>query len=71
MPDQFAESGELLALTVGRCARCDGDHPDLAVTKFVQSVVISGRTFDYWAPCPTTGGPILVEVAPMPDVEHR
>lgn len=41
------------------CARCGGDH-SLRFTEFVQPLVLGEHILTHWAPCPTTGDPILM-----------
>ncbi len=45
-------------LTVQACARCGADHADLAFQAFARPPLPS----THWAPCPTTGEPILLQV---------
>ena len=50
------------------CARCDGEgHPGLIFYKFERPPVVGDATFEYWAFCPATGEPILMQVMDAPD----
>jgi hypothetical protein len=47
------------------CARCGGDHTDLAFEKLEQPVEREGApTITFWCPCPTNGQPILMRFEP-------
>lgn len=50
-----------IALTSGlrACARCGGIHDELLEWKLFQR---PPDNYKFWAPCPTTGDPILLEV---------
>lgn len=56
---------------VGNCARCGGDHDDVAVFKFKQPFAppeAAPIVWASWAECPTTGDPILIsEIGAEPD----
>jgi hypothetical protein len=45
------------------CARCDQDHAGLSFQALHRPVEVepgvAAYTFTHWAPCPTTGEPIL------------
>jgi hypothetical protein len=57
-----------LSSGLANCARCGGDHPDrLEWRRFGRPVVIDERTwFSHWAPCPSTGEPILLQQQKTP-----
>lgn len=46
------------------CARCGQEHQALAIQKLAQPVFMDEPSkevlFNYWAPCPTNGDPVLV-----------
>lgn len=56
--------------SVGRCARCNGDHRHVAFTRLEHPVpdveVVGGWT--HWAPCPANGQPILLAVRKTSEV---
>lgn len=43
---------------VGKCARCGHDHADVEFFLFARPPPDAS----YWAPCPETGDPILMEM---------
>jgi hypothetical protein len=57
--------------TVKKCARCHGNHQDLAFHKLTHPMVVDfeidgfegKRTYHYWAMCPEKNEPILMEVS--------
>lgn len=57
--------------TVDGCARCGQTHVRLTFVPFVVPIVIAGRTFQYWALCPSAGEPIIMEVVDDDDVALR
>lgn len=58
MPDRNADV--IVQDQVG-CARCDGDgHPGMEYLKLQRPIVVGEYEFSHWAPCPTTGEPILL-----------
>jgi hypothetical protein len=48
------------------CARCDGEGHELAFARFERPIEAGEHTFEWWALCPTTGEPILMEIAVTP-----
>ncbi len=44
------------------CPRCGGEHPDLEVIAFTRPVAHQGMAFGYWAWCPVTLDPILIQI---------
>lgn len=58
-PDMPQREGER-SVDVTRCARCNGDHPDLHFQKLQEPVDFDGLA-EHWAICPTTGEPIMLE----------
>lgn len=45
------------------CARCHGDgHDGLLFSPLTHPVVDGEGTWTHWAPCPTNGEPILLQV---------
>ena len=45
------------------CARCGATtHPQITFTKFKHPIKADPYLFTYWAPCPTTGEPILMQI---------
>lgn len=49
-------------LSVSRCARCGGDHVKLKMKQFARPPQHEGLEWGFWARCPTSGDPILVNV---------
>lgn len=44
------------------CARCGGVHERLAWKAFERPAPSDGGVYTAWAPCPTSGDPILFEI---------
>ncbi len=67
-PQQYAE--EFLSLesrtfdayeTAGECPRCGAEHGSISpVHAFYRPVEDEFITWGWWAPCPTTGDPVLI-----------
>lgn len=59
---------DTLTIDVNRCARCGHDHQQLAFKKFSRRPYLGplGDVLEYWAPCPATGEPILMNVGRTP-----
>lgn len=57
-----------LLRTIRGCARCGGEHVDLAFRKLIQPmcVTIGGvtATWQRWAECPTAKAPIMLAILP-------
>lgn len=48
---------------VGNCARCGDDHERLEFEELEQPIGDGdGTSWDYWAPCPNNGQPVLLRV---------
>lgn len=57
------EPGDTRTIDQVGCARCDGEgHKQITFTKFTRPVEAGPYVFSYWATCPTTGEPILMQV---------
>lgn len=58
----------LTSVDVYGCSACGGDHPGLELQPYERPVVADGSAVGvvtHWAPCPTTGEPLLMgEVQP-------
>lgn len=52
------------------CARCGGDHPGLVFRPLTRAMEPEGtsRSWQQWAPCPTNGEPIMLDVKPLTGV---
>lgn len=51
---------------VRRCQRCGGRHDDVTFQPLARPVEVEGAAaFTHWAPCPTTGEPMLAAVVPI------
>lgn len=49
-------------INVKRCARCEQDHQALPLKKFGRPIEdTDGTVWAWWATCPITGEPILVQ----------
>jgi hypothetical protein len=46
-------------MKIENCARCGEDHDDIQFEKFVRPIDLGAVKFEAWAPCPTTGQPII------------
>lgn len=55
LKDTQAVEGPIV-ITVRLCARCDQTHENLEFKRFTKPPPLFGA----WAPCPTTGEPILL-----------
>lgn len=61
MPDDLnADGRKTRTHDIGKCARCGRDHSQL---QFIE-LLIPQDEFQYWAMCPITGEPILMQVIP-------
>lgn len=77
-PEIFAETywtadDEGKSASVVGCARCGGDHDGLAFKLFTRPFAppeAGGIAWTHWAPCPTTGDPIMQMIA-EPNPEAR
>lgn len=49
-----------IILDVENCARCEEHHDNLRFTTFTRPIVLGKITYEYYAPCPTSGDPILL-----------
>lgn len=53
------------------CARCGGDHEDIEFRKLARPIdvkmdgIAAMVRYAHWAPCPTTGEPILMRWLPF------
>ena len=50
-------------VAVKRCARCGGDHPALTFKRLQRPA----KDFGWWARCPETGEPVLMQILPAPE----
>lgn len=48
----------VISVSVNNCARCSLNHDNIAFKKFIRHI----DDFTYWAICPTTHEPILLNV---------
>lgn len=55
-------SGTIDRVDVRRCARCGGDHKGLEF----RALTRPAKDYQWWAPCPENGEPILMDVKPAP-----
>jgi hypothetical protein len=46
--------------SVTGCARCGGDHVELAAVEFQRPPKDEDEEWSHWATCPETGEPILI-----------
>lgn len=54
--------------TIYNCARCGKDHEDLEFVRFQRPVEDrDGRTWEWWAHCPTNHDPILMHAEQVGD----
>lgn len=68
--EHVAEYGGI-TLDLNGCARCNGDgHPGITFQPLTHPVEIGGHMLTHWAPCPTNGEPILMEIRPQPVPEE-
>lgn len=51
-----------LITNISNCARCGGEHERISISKLTRPVECELGIFNYWAPCPASGEPILVSV---------
>lgn len=52
-------------LDIKSCARCKQDHDNLEFASLTHPIEDDdGTIWNYWAPCPTNGEPILMKVVP-------
>jgi len=58
---------------VRNCARCGGQHLQLEFRRFTRPFGVGREAFQWWAPCPTNGEPLLMRRVEAPDVAsyHR
>jgi hypothetical protein len=52
---------EKFETTIRGCSRCNGKHKSLEFWRLGQAIEIRGERFDYWASCPETGEPVLLQ----------
>ena len=50
-----------MKISIIHCERCSQDHVDLEFQRLTRPM-INGETWTHWAPCPTTGEPIMLRV---------
>lgn len=54
--------------TIRGCGRCGGEHQELRFLQLAREIVCNnGESYDFWAACPATGEPVLLQW----DVENR
>lgn len=53
-----------IKISIGSCARCGEDHSDLVFKPFTHPIETHTRVlFTHFAPCPTNGEPIVMEIS--------
>jgi len=63
MKDKAPIKGDFWKIMVYGCARCGQDHLNIEFRAMERPVVDpNGIVWTMWAPCPTTGDPILMRV---------
>lgn len=63
VPGTPPSTGEPFTIDLHGCARCDGDgHPGIEFQPLTRPIEAEGVAFTHWAPCPSTGEPIVVLV---------
>lgn len=50
------------ARVIERCARCGEDHATVEFERLARPIEVGEVTLTHWAPCPTNGEPILMQV---------
>jgi hypothetical protein len=53
--------------TIRNCARCGGTHEDIEMKTITRPVLICNIMFNYFAMCPNTNEPIVIEVKEKPE----
>lgn len=59
---------------VRNCARRGGNHPKVVFRKLTQAMSpldAGGRSWQFWAPCPSNGEPIMMQVTTAADGSTR
>ena len=62
---------EAFKIDIQHCARCEGNHADLEFTRLRLPVKAGACVmYEYWAPCPTTGEPIMLALSDDDDPDE-